>query len=103
MAGGKLHWLVKKLTKKNGDGYVILKEINGKERVRSGFFPVYVGEESKRYEIPVTWMSSIRLMALFLQFQDEIIQAAAEPITLPCSTKEFETVLSLVKAEKIKR
>ncbi|CAK9184250.1 unnamed protein product [Ilex paraguariensis] len=100
--GGKLHRLMKKLRKNGGDGNVKIKKSNDKKHIRSGFLPIYVGEECEKYEIPVVWLAaSIRFKALLYQYEQEI--QAGEPITLPCSTKEFDTVLSLIKAETIFR
>lgn len=76
----------------------MLENSNHKPSVPSGFFPIYVGEEHRKYVIPVKCLSSIRLQALLNQFKEDIV-ASEEPITLPCSPKMFEAVLSLAKAE----
>ena len=82
-----------------GCGYSGTENSNGRVSVPSGCFPIYVGEEHKRYAIPVKRLSSTRLQALLDQFKDEIADSE-EPITLPCSPVMFEHVLGLPKHEK---
>ncbi|KAK9289344.1 hypothetical protein L1049_007499 [Liquidambar formosana] len=59
----------------------------------SGFIPIYVGEESRRYVVPVACLSCTMFQALLHQFREEIQASIAGPIKLPCSPQMFEWVL----------
>ncbi|KAM7522705.1 hypothetical protein LguiA_012607 [Lonicera macranthoides] len=74
--------------------------IHEQTAVPSGHFPIYVGEELKRFAVPVAYLSSRWLKDLLNKFEDEI--QGGQPIVLPCSVDAFEGVLNLVKAEKKK-
>lgn len=65
-----------------------------------GFVPIQVGEERRRYFIPVSYLSSISLKAFLHQFEEEIQANMNGPITLPCSFESFEAILALTMAEK---
>lgn len=82
-----------------GCRYSGIENSNGRVSVPSGCFPIYVGEEHRRYVIPVKRLSSTRLQALLDQFREEIVDSE-EPITLPCSPVMFEHALGLPKHEK---
>ncbi|KAM7528300.1 hypothetical protein LguiB_031710 [Lonicera macranthoides] len=97
--------LLKKMKNRNkSKGYNFLhdhQQISIHEQtVPSGHFPIYVGEELKRYAVPVAYLSSRWLQDLLNKFEDEI--QGGQPIILPCSVDAFEGVLNLVKAEKKK-
>lgn len=61
---------------------------------RRGYLPIYVGEERRKYVIPIESLSSTMMQALLNQFQDQI-DRTGEAITLPCSVMMFEAVLRL--------
>ncbi|KAG5566529.1 hypothetical protein RHGRI_002175 [Rhododendron griersonianum] len=66
------------------------------KRAPKGSFFVYVGEQHKKYVVPVTLSSSSNFKGLLEEYEEEI--QAAGPLTLPsCSTSEFEAIL---KAER---
>ncbi|KAK1370958.1 hypothetical protein POM88_037050 [Heracleum sosnowskyi] len=77
-----------------GSRYSGIENSNRRVTVPSGCFPIYVGEEHRRYVIPVKRLSSTRLQALLDQFKEEIADSE-DPITLPCSPVMFEHVLGL--------
>lgn len=104
-----IHWLVKKLKRKKsleGYRYRMMDRGDGGRRkkpaVPKGCFPVEVGEEHRRYVIPVACLSSIRFQTFLDEYEAEIHDMESKAITLPCSIFVFETVLSLVKAENRK-
>ena len=68
--------------------------------VPEGFFPIYVGEEQKRYVVPITLLSAIIFIALLNQFEEQIRATGDKPITLPCSTEMFESILHSVQSQK---
>ena len=97
--GNLLYHMKKLISNKKYKGYnIILNQSNDQKPVPRGYFPVYVGEEHKKYVIPISCLSSTRFQALLNEFESEI--EASKPITLPCSTMVFETELNLVKTEK---
>lgn len=91
--GRKIQFLLKKLNTNNSKGYTLLHDGQQftihKQTVPKGHFPVYVGEELKRYVIPVAYLSSRRIQDLLNKFNS---------IVLPCSIDVFEAVLILVEA-----
>ncbi|KAL2500966.1 auxin-responsive protein SAUR22-like [Forsythia ovata] len=95
--------LVKKLCfKSEKHGYeLLLDDINGdkkckKEHVQIGFFPIYVGEERKKYLVPAS--NSPTLKALLDHYEEQFNHF--EPIALPnISPKKFEQLLVIIKAE----
>lgn len=97
---GKLLGFSKKISGNGHRGcrYSGVENSNGRVSVPSGCFPIYVGEEHRRYVIPVKRLSSTRLQALLDQFKEEIADSE-DPITLPCSPVMFEHVLGLPKHE----
>ncbi|KAM7522706.1 hypothetical protein LguiA_012608 [Lonicera macranthoides] len=98
--------LLKKMKNRNNSkGYTSLHDrqqisIHEQTPVPNGHFPIYVGEELKRYAVPVAYLSSRWLQDFLNKFEDEIQDG--QPIVLPCSVDAFEGVLNLVKAEKKK-
>ncbi|KAM7529732.1 hypothetical protein LguiB_033142 [Lonicera macranthoides] len=97
--------LLKKMKNRNNNkGYTSLHDHQQlsihEQTVPSGHFPIYVGEELKRYVVPVAYLSSRRIQDLLNKFEDEI--QGGKPIVLPCSIDVFEAVLNLVNAEKKK-
>lgn len=76
----------------------IYNMIHGMKTVPPGFFPVFVGEERRRYVLPISCLSSMMFKALLNQYGDEN-QLALHPISLSCSVQTFEAIFNLVKAE----
>lgn len=72
-----------------------LLSISKARKPKKGHFVVYVGEQHKRYVIPLKCLSSIVFQQLLDQFQDQIHSAQDGKIILPCSTPFFEWVLHL--------
>lgn len=82
--GRKTRWLVEKL------GIV-------KKLARRGCFAVYVGEERERRVIPVKYLSSVILQALFNQCRDQSDERTG--LYLCCSPEFLSWVLELAKTE----
>ncbi|KAG5566528.1 hypothetical protein RHGRI_002174 [Rhododendron griersonianum] len=58
-----------------------------------GSFFVYVGEEHKKYVVPILLSSSLSFKGLLEEHKEEM-QASTGPLTLPsCSTSKFEAIL----------
>ncbi|KAI8573452.1 hypothetical protein RHMOL_Rhmol01G0278800 [Rhododendron molle] len=94
VSGRKLPSLIiNKICKRNAKNVVMH---TADKRAPKGSFFVYVGEERKKYVVPVTLSSSSNFKGLLEEYEEEI--QAAGPLTLrSCSTSEFEAVL---KAER---
>ncbi|CAI9759038.1 unnamed protein product [Fraxinus pennsylvanica] len=82
--------LVKKLRCKNdkSDEYELLTDDSNdgkKERLRRGFFPVYVGEERKKFWVPVSKSSTLKCIL------DHYVEEynPSEPISMPRITPEM--------------
>ena len=67
-------------------------------KVPNGYIGLYVGEEKKRYEIPVKYLSLPAFQELIVQSQaDELEPKIQGPIMLACRTDEFDQLLKLAK------
>ncbi|KAF3951529.1 hypothetical protein CMV_022831 [Castanea mollissima] len=67
-------------------------------KVPKGYIGLYVGEEKKRYEIPVKYLSLPAIQELIVQSQaDELEPKIQGPIMLACRTEEFDQLLKLAK------
>ncbi|KAK3006717.1 hypothetical protein RJ639_017814 [Escallonia herrerae] len=77
-------------------GCTMLGKTDTREPV-AGVVPVYVGEEGNKYNVPVEFFSSDRIKELLEKYEDEF--EAGKPLSLPCSEKDFETVLHIVVTE----
>ncbi|GLT55320.1 hypothetical protein SLA2020_284540 [Shorea laevis] len=99
----RLIWLKAKLGLKSSrdDPMNMMKKKVEENLVASGFLPLDVDEDRKRYLVPITYLSSTIFQALLNQFKDEILVQEKGPITLSCSTQMFEWVRDLVAAEKL--
>lgn len=100
----KFGYLVKKLSNRRGYEQGFRKTDSEKKKTKKaatpgGFVPVYVGEEHRRYEVPLKCLNSFRFQAFLNQHEEDILASRDEPITLLCSTHVFETILALAKAD----
>ncbi|KAK2981789.1 hypothetical protein RJ640_010306 [Escallonia rubra] len=84
------------LGSKGCKGYSKLNKADIRKPAR-GVVPVYVGEEGSKYDVPIEYFSSLRIKELLERYEEEL--EASKPLSLPCSEKEFETVIHLVKTE----
>ncbi|KAK2997868.1 hypothetical protein RJ639_025781 [Escallonia herrerae] len=84
----------KLLGSKGCKGYSKLNKTDTRKPVR---VPVYVGEEGIKYDVPIEYFSSLRIKELLERHEEEL--EASKPLSLPCSEKDFETVIQLVKKE----
>lgn len=78
-----------------------LRQLFGKnstpKKATKGNFVVYVGEEQKRYVVPLKCLSSKVFQLLLHQFEDHIHYRGDGKIVLPCSIDVFEWVLDFAK------
>nr|DAD25809.1 TPA_asm: hypothetical protein HUJ06_027277 [Nelumbo nucifera] len=70
--------------------------------VPKGFFPVYVGEDRHRYNVPLEYLSFPSFEALLKQsVEDDYFDPRIDgPITIPCTTKTFEEVLKFIREKQ---
>ena len=74
------------------------KSTNKTRKVPKGYIGLYVGEERKRYEVPVKYLSLPAFQELIVQSQaDELEPKIQGPIMLACRTEEFDQLLKLAK------
>ena len=67
-------------------------------KVPKGYIGLYVGEEKKKYEIPVKYLSLPAFQELIVQSQaDELEPKIQGPIMLACRTEEFDQLLKLAE------
>ncbi|KAK3009476.1 hypothetical protein RJ639_015437 [Escallonia herrerae] len=62
-----------------------------------GVVSVYVGEEGKKYCVPIELFLSFRIKELLEKYENELEDG--RPLSVPCSEKQFEVALHLVKTE----
>lgn len=73
---------------------------NRDRQVRKGHVAVYVGEERKRYEIPVKYLALAEFKELMMLSQEDSFDLDVKidgPITFLCTTEIFDEVLKLAK------
>lgn len=76
-----------------------MEETKNANQVQKGYVAMYVGEERKRYEVPVKYLSLPKFQELMMNSQDEgdLDFKIDGPITLTCTTEKFEELLKLAK------
>ncbi|KAJ9184924.1 hypothetical protein P3X46_004609 [Hevea brasiliensis] len=66
--------------------------------VRRGHIPMYVGDEGKRYQVPVENLRFPGLQELIKQSLDDDLDSKIDgPIVLACTTDEFDQILKLAE------
>ncbi|KAK7825377.1 auxin-induced protein 10a5 [Quercus suber] len=98
----KISMLMKKLGlfshSKNSYNRIGSTESSKTRKVLKGHIGMYVGEERKRYEVPVKYLSLPAFQELFVHLQEDELQAKIEgPIMLACKIEEFDQLLKLAK------
>ncbi|CAN6479976.1 unnamed protein product [Victoria cruziana] len=66
-------------------------------RVPKGYFAVYVGEEMRRFVIPLSYLNHSLFRALLKKAEEEFGFSANGGIRLPCESLVFEHILRLLK------
>ncbi|KAJ0089126.1 hypothetical protein Patl1_31524 [Pistacia atlantica] len=67
-------------------------------KVRRGYVAIYVGDEAKRYEVPVKYLSFPPFLELVKQsVGDDFDTQIDGPINLTCTTETFDELLKLAK------
>ncbi|KAJ0113411.1 hypothetical protein Patl1_01011 [Pistacia atlantica] len=63
-----------------------------------GYIVMYVGEELKRYQVPLKYLSLPKFQELIMQSQGDDLDVKVDgPITLACTTETFDKLLKLAK------
>ena len=97
----KISTLIKKIGlnhSKNSYNGIDSTKSSKTRKVPKGYIGLYVGEEKKRYEIPVKYLSLPAFQELIVQSQaDELEPKIQGPIMLACRTDEFDQLLKLAK------
>lgn len=66
-----------------------------------GFLPVYVGEECKRYVVPLRYLSTPTFMALLSPLENGIDTKIDGPIVLPCTPQTFEISMAFLQRRSV--
>ncbi|XVF37663.1 hypothetical protein REPUB_Repub20aG0028900 [Reevesia pubescens] len=67
-------------------------------QARRGYVTMYVGEEAKRYEVPIKYLSSPAFQELLIRSQDDDLDNKIDgPITIPCTSQRFKELLKNAK------
>ncbi|GMI92968.1 hypothetical protein HRI_002966100 [Hibiscus trionum] len=65
---------------------------------RRGYVPIYVGKETKRFEVPIKYLSSAAFQELLVWSQGDDLDAKIDgPIRIGCSSKSFKQALKDAK------
>ncbi|KAL4375915.1 hypothetical protein GQ457_02G042380 [Hibiscus cannabinus] len=93
----KLGWLVKKLwiSKPKQGSYERLRgtEVKGVQSRRG-----YVGQEAKRFEVPIKYLSCAAFQELLIRSHADDLDAKIDgPITVACSSHMFQKMLKEAK------
>ncbi|KAH7862305.1 hypothetical protein Vadar_002708 [Vaccinium darrowii] len=91
--GRKLPSLISKIRKSSAKKIMHTAD----ERAPKGCFFVYVGEEHKKYVVPISLSSSSNFKALLEEYEEEIQASGALTLT-SCSTSAFEAILNTQKS-----
>lgn len=69
--------------------------------IRKGFFAVYVGEEAKRYAIPLSYLKHPIFLELLRKAEEEFgfDNVGSGALQIPCDPVVFERLLSLIGKE----
>ncbi|KAK8663468.1 hypothetical protein V6N13_083286 [Hibiscus sabdariffa] len=101
----KLVWLVKKLwiSKPKQSSYERLPGTDVEEEVkgvqtRRGYVAIYVGQEAKRFEVPIKYLSCAAFQELLIRSHADDLDAKIDgPITVACSSDMFKKMLKEAK------
>lgn len=64
--------------------------------IPEGYFAVYVGDESKRYVIPLNYLDHQAFQALLSRAEEEFGYSSSGAIRIPCDTVFFDHLLWLL-------
>ncbi|KAG6750740.1 hypothetical protein POTOM_045249 [Populus tomentosa] len=92
---GRLGSLVNKFFEKDFKGSVA---VIGGAKTRRGYVAMYVGEEGKRYEVPVKYLSNPVFQELLRRSQHQDLDYKIEgALRIPHSTAFFDQFLRIIK------
>ncbi|KAI9187367.1 hypothetical protein LWI28_027285 [Acer negundo] len=74
------------------------KKSDQKHEVARGCVAMYVGDERKRYQVPLIYLSLPKFQELIKTSQGDAFDVKIDgPITLACTTQTFEQLLNIAK------
>ncbi|WCJ27700.1 SAUR-like auxin-responsive protein family [Euphorbia peplus] len=68
-----------------------------RRRPRKGYVAIYVGEEGKRYEVPIKCLSCKSFQEIMSEKQDLESHNQGGPLKLLCSPRSFDNLLKTAK------
>ncbi|KAK2638934.1 hypothetical protein Ddye_026729 [Dipteronia dyeriana] len=97
--------LMKKLSSScSKNSYKRLANVDGEKKsdqkleVARGCVAMYVGEERKRYQVPLIYLSLPKFQELIKTSQGDAFDVKIDgPITLACTTQTFKQLLNIAK------
>ncbi|KAK3198842.1 hypothetical protein Dsin_022257 [Dipteronia sinensis] len=73
-----------------------------KLEVARGCVAMYVGDERKRYQVPLIYLSLPKFQELIKTSQEDAYDIKIDgPITLACATQTFEQLLNIAKKTRV--
>lgn len=101
----KIGSLIRKISAGSHSKKPMVSEKTKIVQVPKGYLPVYVGEESTRYEVPVKYLSFSTFQELMIQQSqdhDELDTKILGPMKLACTPEIFDqTVLQLARSRSL--
>ncbi|XP_021291841.1 auxin-induced protein X15-like [Herrania umbratica] len=103
-SASKISWFVRRIGRSKSKKYYRRLEEEGEVgkaaplEAREGYVAMYVGEEAKRYEVPIKYLSLPTFKELLMQSQEDYLDAKIEgPILISCTIENFDQLLKNAK------
>lgn len=72
------------------------------EKPKKGYVPLSVGEERKKYQVPLKYLSDPIIQLLIKKSQPDVFDAKiGGPLEIACTTDTFDQLLKILKGTKI--
>ncbi|KAJ0089121.1 hypothetical protein Patl1_31522 [Pistacia atlantica] len=97
----KIGSLIRKISAGSQSKKPMVSEKTKMVQVPKGYLPIYVGEESTRYGVPVKYLSFSTFQELMIrhsQDHDELDTKIFGPIKLACTPEIFDQTLQLARS-----
>ncbi|XVF84381.1 hypothetical protein PTKIN_Ptkin17bG0032200 [Pterospermum kingtungense] len=98
----KISWFTKKIRRSNSNKYCY-KRVDDDEVAKTtttleaqrGYVAIYIGEEAKRYEVPIECLShpTFKKLLMHSQGQDDLDTKIDGPIVISCSLENCQAIL----------